>query len=125
MNRFAITSKKTRNPISQEHYLDYLDSLSELGTVMNVAFETTRGLHVHFVLETVHDLSKKDSKLYRTKYGWNHLAVPVYYQTGWTNYSRKDFKKNKELNEQSKRYADDDFSDDMSTPFKMPTRKLF
>lgn len=124
MKRYAITTKKTRQPVSQQHYLDYLDSLSDLGTVMNVVFETTRGLHVHYVLETEYELSSKDSRLYKTKFGWNHLSVPVWHAKGWTRYCRKDYENNLDLNSIIK-YSELDFKVDMSTPIKNPNKKMF
>lgn len=106
--RYAITSKKTRQPITKQHYLDYLDALSDDGRVCNVNFETTRGLHVHFVLETTKPL--RQSQLYKTQYGWNHKSVPIYNEKGWRKYCRKDHEDNIELNAQLP--YDEDLIDD-------------
>lgn len=93
---YAITAKKTRNPVLKEHYLDYLDYLTDKGTVADVYFETTRGLHCHFKLRCI---SKLDYNILKpTKYGWNVKAVPIYNKSGWLKYCRKDFIKNQELN---------------------------
>lgn len=93
---YAITAKKTRKPILKEHYMDYLDKISDLGTIGNVNFETTRGLHTHFILRTPDKLDYK--KLYPTKYGWNVKAVPIYNRKGWKKYIRKDNIENVSLN---------------------------
>lgn len=94
---YAITVKKTRNPITQQHYLDYLDKLSDSGKISNVYFETTRGLHCHFMLTTEEPLDYKKT-LYPTKRGWNAKAVRVYRRDGWIRYCRKDYEKNTALN---------------------------
>lgn len=120
MPSYAITSKKTRQPVSQQHYLDYLDSLSDLGTVYNLVFETTRGLHCHYVLKTNDDLDYR--KLYKTKYGWNHKSVKLYNPKGWTKYCRKDYHENKELNEHE--FPEDGFEDDPPIIMKRIIPKL-
>jgi len=86
---YAVTSKKTRAPIMQEHYLDYLDSLADDYSIMNVNFETTRGLHCHYMLVSEKPLDYKT--LYKTKFGWSHRAVPIFNRSGWEQYIRKDF----------------------------------
>lgn len=125
MPRYAMTAKKTRKPISSQHYLDYLDYCSDLGKVGNVNFEDTRGLHIHFVLDTKDKLDYR--KLTPTKYGWNIKAVPIYNPKGWKLYCRKDYEKNKELNELVKGYETDDtiISIDSDDGFKIPTKNLF
>lgn len=120
--KYAVTTKKTRKPISKEHYLDYLDSLTDIGKVYNVVFETTKGLHIHFVLEVQDKLDFKT--LYRTKYGWNHMAVPLYNPKGWTRYCRKDFKENEQLNSDLD-YSEDSFIDMPPDMMVMPKHKLF
>lgn len=120
---YAITAKKTRKPISKEHYLDYLDHISDLGKVGNVNFETTKGLHTHFILKTKTKLDYND--LRPTKYGWNVKAIPIYDRKGWLKYIRKDNEQNKELNKDVKEeYEEDEYIDD-PLPFKMPTKKMF
>ena len=99
MKDHAVTIKKTRNPITQKHYLDHLDILNKtVGKVGNVAFETTRGLHCHFTIKTDGKLNYQNLK--PEKYGWNAKAVPIYNKVGWVSYCRKDYKENKELNSQ-------------------------
>lgn len=85
---YAITAKKTRGVISKIHYEDYLGYISDLGSVGNVNYETTRGLHLHFVLLTKDKLDY--SKLKPTKYGWNIKAVPIYDMDKWISYIQKD-----------------------------------
>ena len=88
---YAITSVKTRNPKSREHYIDYLNALTDDGVVSNVNFETTRGLHIHYILTTTYEL--KPHHLYKTKHGWNHKIVPIFNKAGWVRYSEKDINK--------------------------------
>lgn len=107
MKVYAVTAKKTRNPITKQHYLDLLDYYKDLGIVANVAFETTRGLHVHFMLKTSSTLDY--TKLKPTKYGWNVKAIPIYDYNGWIKYCRKDFDKN--YNQHNNIL--DDFNDEM------------
>lgn len=95
--QYAITAKKTRKPISQTHYLDYLDYITDLGKVGNVNFETTKGLHTHFILKCEEKLDYR--KLKPTQYGWNVKAVPIYNRKGWIKYCRKDNLKNTHLQE--------------------------
>lgn len=125
--QFAMTAKKTRQPITAEHYLDYLDYCTDLGKVGNVNFETTRGLHIHFILEVKDKLDFK--KLKPTKYGWNVKAVPIYNPKGWNKYSRKDHRQNKTYNNLVKKYqlqdSDTEIEIDDMDGFIMPTKKLF
>lgn len=94
---YAITARKTNKPISKVHYLDYLNKLTDIGAVGNVNFETTRGLHCHFIIKTI---SKTSFDKFRpTKRGWNVKAVPIYDRKGWIRYCRKDHEENKELND--------------------------
>lgn len=94
LREYAITVKKTRNPISIQDYINYLDYLKGMYNIGNVNIETTRGLHLHFIISCV----KLDFKsLYPAKYGWNVKAVPIFYKEGWIKYSEKDLKKNLEL----------------------------
>lgn len=109
---YAITVKKTRKPILREHYLDYLDKLSDTGEIGNVNFETTKGMHIHFIIKTKGTLDY--SKLYPTKYGWNAKAVSLFNRGGWIRYCRKDQSINQEINtpkvypEDSEEYIDKD-----------------
>lgn len=120
---YAITAKKTRKPITKTHYLDYLDYLTDHGKVGNVNFETTKGLHTHFVLKCDEQLDY--NKLKPTKHGWNVFAVPLYNRKGWIRYIRKDNEDNKELNRDVKElYEEDEYIEDIE-PFKMPTKRLF
>lgn len=87
MNYYAITAKKTRKPVSQEHYENYLSYCTDLGEVGNVNYERTRGLHIHFIIKT----ERLDYKrLKPTKYGWSVKAVPIYNYQGWIQYIEKD-----------------------------------
>lgn len=88
---YAITAKKTRKPITQEHYENYLSYLSDMGDVGNLHYENKKGLHIHFVLKTNKLLNY--NKLKPTKYGWNIRAVPVYNPEGWNSYCKKDIYK--------------------------------
>lgn len=85
---YAITIRKTRRPVTKQHYYDYLDKIADLGSIGNVNFETKKGLHTHFILKTALRLNYND--LRPTKRGWNAKAVPVYNRKGWISYSRKD-----------------------------------
>jgi len=85
---YACTARKTTNPITKQHYLDYLDKISDLGTISCVNFEETKGLHCHF---TITVQGKLDYNTMRpTKKGWNVKVVPIYDRQGWIRYSRKD-----------------------------------
>lgn len=125
--RYAVTVKKTRAPVSIEHYLDYLDYCQDLGTPSNVYVEDTRGLHIHFVLEATK--GRIDfKKLKPEKYGWNVKAVPVYYDQGWKKYCRKDFERNLLHNELVATYTKpsgkfDNDGDPDKEP--IPKRRLF
>lgn len=88
MFTYAVTAKKTRSPISEQHYIDFLNYITDLGEVGNVNYETTRGLHVHFVLKTKTRLDY--NKLKPTRYGWSVRAVPVYDINRWIQYCEKD-----------------------------------
>ena len=110
---FAVTSRKTNKPISKIHYLDYLNACTDKGKIANVNFETTRGLHCHFIIKSDNDLKHND--LRPTKRGWNVKVVPIYNMNGWIKYCRKDHEENKDLNENNP-YEDD---------YIMPDRKLF
>lgn len=112
---YAVTSKKTRQPVTQQHYLDYLDSLKDEYAIYNVNFETTRGLHVHYMLTSHTKLDFKD--LYKTKYGWNHKAVPIYNRTGWESYIRKDYELERSTaNIYKQNYNDPDHLDPRTLP---------
>lgn len=121
---YAVTVRKTRNPVTQEHYLDYLDKISDYGEVANVRFEATRGLHCHFTLELQGKLEY--SLLTPTKHGWNVKAVPVFNLAGWIRYSRKDELLNREFNgpDVIGKYRNDPIRP-RSPVFKMPKVRLF
>lgn len=123
---YAITVRKTRHPITQLHYLDYLDKMSDSGKVSNVYFETTRGLHCHFMLTTEEPLDYKKT-LYPTKRGWNAKAVRVYRRDGWIKYCRKDYTDNTVLNtpvmdthEEVDKILDVDGSNELQGKLKRP-----
>ena len=88
MPEYAVTTRKTRKPVTKQHYYDYLDKISDLGEIGNVNFETTRGTHVHFILSTKTRLNY--NQLRPTKRGWNAKAVPIHDRAGWISYIRKD-----------------------------------
>jgi len=91
MKYFAITLKKTRNPIRAVDYFDYLDVLKGMYDVNNVNFEDTKGLHCHFIIKSRQGINFKD--LYLQKYGWSLRVVPIYDLDGWKKYIRKDSEK--------------------------------
>lgn len=86
--RYAVTVRKTRKPMIIDSYFDYLDALSDHCTILNVNFEETRGLHVHFTCESNRPMVYSDFIF--TKYGWNVKFVPIYNLHGWFKYCRKD-----------------------------------
>lgn len=94
---YAITARKTRKPVLKEHYEDYLSYIGDIGEVGNVNFETTRGMHCHFILKT--DKKVNYRSLRPTKYGWNVKAVPIYNREGWISYSEKDLHSVKPLSD--------------------------
>lgn len=123
MNCYAVTVKKTRKPITKQHYLDYLDKLSDSGKLANVYFEDTKGLHCHFTMKLKGRLDYKT--LYPTKYGWNAKAVPIYNRKGWIDYCRKDHQKMKETNKDVQELYDMDVVEDNEEYIDMthyPTR---
>lgn len=94
LREYAITVKKTRNPIEITDYINYLDYLKDMYMVYNVNIETTRGYHLHFIIST----SNLDYKsLYPAKYGWNVKAVPIFFKDGWVKYCEKDLRQNLHL----------------------------
>ncbi len=88
MPDYAVTCKKVRKPISKEHYSDYLSYLSDYGSIGNVNYEKTRGLHIHFILKTENTLDYKVLK--PEKHGWSVRAVPIYNLFNWISYIQKD-----------------------------------
>lgn len=109
--QYAVTTRKTNKPITETHYHDYLAKIGDLGKVGNVNFETKRGLHCHFLLNTTSNyLDYK--KLRPTKKGWNVKVVPIYNKRGWVSYCRKEY--NTEAAEK-----------ELAQQFKMPTKRLF
>lgn len=88
---YAVTMKKTRNPVSKQHYCDALDRLRGMYKVGNVHMESTRGLHCHFVIKS--DFQIKYTEIAPSKRGWNVKAVPLYNRRGWDKYCRKDHDK--------------------------------
>lgn len=105
---YAITARKTNKPILREHYYDYLDKLTDLGEIGNVNFETTKGIHLHFLIKTKNKVPFSDFR--PSKRGWNVKAIPIYNKRNWIAYTRKD------------RYQGHNDPDD---GFKMPTYNLF
>lgn len=93
---YAVTSKKTRNPIVLDDYFSYLEYLKQYGEISNVFVETTKGLHIHYVLTM--DKRLDYNLLKHVKYGWSHKAVPIYNKQQWLMYIKKDSTKNEELN---------------------------
>lgn len=130
---YAITTRKTRQPITRQHYEDYLNHLGDrdrmnyydkasekvirkggLGDVGNVNYEEERGLHVHYLLRTDRPITSDNLYTYSpSKYGWNHKAVPIFNRDGWIAYCEKGIKKNEDQ---------EPFKEE---PFNMPTKKLF
>lgn len=98
---YAVTARKTRKPVLKEHYEDYLGYIGDIGEIGNVNFETTRGIHCHFILRTKKKLNYK--QLRPTKYGWNVKAVPIYDREGWISYSEKDINSVKPLSDLEQR----------------------
>jgi hypothetical protein len=131
---YAITTRKTRQPITKQHYEDYLSHLGDidrhnyydkasmkvirkggLGDVGNVNYEETKGLHVHYILKTDHPITSDNLYYYSpSKHGWNHKAVPIFNRSGWISYCEKDKIKKSEDNEPFKDQQID-----------MPLKKLF
>lgn len=86
---YAITLKKTRKPILLSDYEVYLKWLTDKGyKVEDIHYETTKGLHCHFILDSPAEVCY--SHLKRDKFGWNIKHVPIYYRKGWEEYIRKD-----------------------------------
>lgn len=106
---YAITARKTVKPITKNHYFDYLDKIGDLGEIGNVNFETTKGLHCHFILKTKTKIS--NDSIRPTKRGWNCRKVPIRNHNLWKAYCRKD----RELGE----------NDPPEEEFKMPTKCMF
>lgn len=92
MFEYAITVKKTRKPVNIDEYANYLNYIKDMFTFGNVHIETTKGLHIHFLLTSQKRITYSD--LYIQKHGWSIRAVPIYNRQGWTAYSSKDFLKN-------------------------------
>lgn len=118
--QFAITAKKTRKPISDKHYLDFLDRTKDLGEIGNVNLETTKGLHVHFVLKC-NSLRYRD--VYPSKVGWSIKIVPIFNKDGWVKYVRKDHLINKDLNKCVQKYNESDSPIDMEYCEPVPPKK--
>lgn len=127
MFEYAITVKKTRKPVSHQHYCDYLDKMKDFGKVGNVYFELTHGLHLHYKIRTDERLDYK--KMYKpAKHGWNIKAVPVWNPEGWHKYCRKDHdKQTQELKELHTKYDSDEYIEDviMKKRFKGPVFKKY
>lgn len=92
MFEYALTVKKTRNPINIDEYASYLSYIKDMFNVANVNIETTRGLHIHFLLTSEKRLIYKD--LYIQPRGWSIKAVPIFNRRGWDIYTQKDLLKN-------------------------------
>jgi len=102
MPEYAVTLKKTRSPILDSDYFNYLDYLNEMFSLSNVNFESTKGLHCHFILESAQALNYQD--LYIHKYGWSIKAIPIYNRERWIKYCKKDLKDNKQINKKYKKH---------------------
>ena len=87
MKQYAVTARKTNKPITEQHYQDYLRSISGKGEIGNVNYENKRGLHVHFVIES--DSIINFNTLRPTKRGWMVKVVPIYNMKGWISYINK------------------------------------
>lgn len=85
--QYAVTARKTRNPITIQHYEDYLGKISDLGEVGNLNYEYEKGLHIHFLVRSNERVNYKDFR--PTKRGWNVKVVPVYNEHGWIRYVNK------------------------------------
>lgn len=112
---YAITSRKTRQPITVEHYEDFLSHLGDisrndeydgrgrrirvggLGDVGNVNYEEEKGLHVHYILKTNRPITSNDLYKYHAPHGWNHKAIPIFNRRGWLAYIRKNQRPPEEL----------------------------
>jgi len=91
MNSYALTIKKTRGTPCISDYEQYLSFLMGKGfEIYNVNYELTRGLHCPLLIKTNWKLAPKDPSLYRDRYGYNILAVPIFFKKGWIRYAEKD-----------------------------------
>lgn len=106
---YAVTVRKTRGVVTRSHYEGYLSWLSQRGIIGNVNYESTRGLHVHFLIDAWQRLDKRDF-LYEPR-GWSIRHVPIWDRKGWVKYCEKDKPK----------FIDDD----PPSPSPVPTHNLF
>lgn len=120
MPNYAITMRKTRKPITKQHYLDYLNYCTDLGDVGNVNFEQTKGMHIHFMLKTKKTINY--NKLRPTKRGWNCKVVPIFNKRGWIKYCKKDNANNEELNKEVHKQYENAEEEEY---IEMPTKNLF
>lgn len=90
MFNYAVTVKKTRGTPVLSDYESYLSWLGERVVIYDVNYEFTRGMHIHFIISSATKLERKDPSLYRDRYGWNILALPIYNVEGWRRYIYKD-----------------------------------
>lgn len=90
---YALTIKKTRGVPTEKDYEEYFSWLIAQGyQIWEVNYETTRGLHVHCILECAERIPHFKKALYRDNFGWNLHAVPIFHRRGWVRYSEKDSK---------------------------------
>ena len=94
MKVYAITARKTNKPITQAHYEDYLNAISDKGSVGNVRYEEKRGLHCHYTIKSDNIINYNTMR--PTKRGWNVKVVPVYNMEGWISYINKHSCEDKE-----------------------------
>lgn len=98
MYYYALTLRKTRQPIEYLHYEMYVEKLlkklKNTIEVIEAHYETTQGLHYHAMVASLYKLRPKDLRL--EKYGWSFQCNEVTHYDGWMNYIRKDITKQKE-----------------------------
>lgn len=80
---YACTFRKVRKPFTLSLLEEELAKVK--GKVLDPHYEDTKGLHVHFILES----EDPERPIYR-KRGWYFYAVPIWYTNGWIRYMSKD-----------------------------------
>lgn len=87
---YALTLRKTRKPIKLSDYEQHIKELTEKRLeVLDVNYEDTKGLHLHCVIASPHELNYNNFK----SRGWNYLFKPIFYHRGWIKYCTKDMSK--------------------------------
>ncbi len=86
--KYAVTLKQTRRVPTVCSYESYLTFLRSQGYVCtNVNYEETRGLHIHFIVQ-----SEGYPDLKMENHGWHIKCAEVWDLDGWISYSEKDKK---------------------------------